>query len=112
MEGKWDDFKQGTDYITLPSEDEEEPTEEREEDSEEEDPQYKRTKEYNIRTRENPKDVALWLEFIKFQDEFGSASDASIVEKKLAIYRKALQENVDSIDLLLGYLTTSGSVLE
>ena len=69
---------------------------------------------YNRRLRESPHDIALWLEFIKFQDhvfeklhtqknktsktEFMSSSKAAI-EKKLSIYDKALEANPSSLEL-------------
>ena len=69
---------------------------------------------YNRRLRESPHDIALWLEFIKFQDhvfeklhtqknktsktEFMSSSKAAI-EKKLSIFDKALEANPSSLEL-------------
>ncbi|XP_041351727.1 nuclear exosome regulator NRDE2-like [Gigantopelta aegis] len=80
---------------------------------------------YNRRLRESPRDVDLWLEFIKFQDhvfeklhtqdnktpktEFISSSKAAI-EKKLSIFDKALQANPSSLELKVARLKLSEDV--
>eukprot|EP01103_Thecamoeba_quadrilineata_P010349 TRINITY_DN2207_c0_g1_i3.p1 TRINITY_DN2207_c0_g1~~TRINITY_DN2207_c0_g1_i3.p1 ORF type:complete len:1079 (+),score=269.96 TRINITY_DN2207_c0_g1_i3:39-3275(+) len=79
---------------------------------------HRRTKEYNVKLRESPKDVDLWLEFINFQDEslsFGSRQEKSlgaITEKKIAIFLKALEHNPRNEQLLLGYLRACEQVWE
>lgn len=75
----------------------------------------RRSKEFNQRLQQRPKDVQLWLEFIAFQDEYQPLSRRTttpIVEKKLAIFKKAMGENPESEDLLFGYLNTSAQILE
>lgn len=108
-----DPIRSSQDFVPIVLADEDEGDElPMKEEDDEDDYFYTKTKDYNIRTRDNPKDVALWMEFIRFQDEFPSSSEAPITEKKLSIYRKALQENPESNELLLGYLSTSATVLE
>ncbi|KAL6070651.1 Reverse transcriptase domain-containing protein [Balamuthia mandrillaris] len=78
----------------------------------------RRTREYNEQTREHPKDIKLWLQYIAFQDEYqalssrGGASAKLVLDKKLAIYEKALAANSNSFVLLSGYLLTSAKVLD
>ena len=81
-----------------------------------------KAKAYNQSLAENPSDVSLWLEFIKFQDEAllwgcvpgtdiqGDGNDSkkqnhvALIERKMAIYEKALQTNPLSVDLIKGYM--------
>ncbi|KAL6049515.1 hypothetical protein QOT17_020395 [Balamuthia mandrillaris] len=78
----------------------------------------RRTREYNEQTREHPKDIKLWLQYIAFQDEYqalssrGGASAKLVLDKKLAIYEKALAANPNSFVLLSGHLLTSAKVLD
>ena len=76
----------------------------------------------NQQLRRNPKNAALWLQFIEGQDRWsrlarGSApagvtvgqslaqqSKGALVDRKLAIYERALRELPDNEELLAGYL--------
>jgi len=56
------------------------------------------TKEYNSRLNQNPKDIALWLEFINIQPSLwnlpsGSRNNTAVIERQLSIIEKALQLN-------------------
>ena len=86
----------------------------------------KQTAEYNTRLLNNPHDIQLWVEFIKFQEEAliwgalpfsqpddinGSRTSGSLRqqrlalnERKIAIYERALEKNPLSEVLLVGYL--------
>ena len=70
----------------------------------------RRTKEFNISTRERPGDVANWLSFVALQDEFlqlqSRRSVTAITEKKVAILIRALNSNPTSEQLLVCYLET------
>lgn len=57
-----------------------------------------------------PKNIKTWLELINFQDEYsklthsGGSSIKSILEMKIDIYKKAIEKNPGSEELVLGYL--------
>lgn len=73
-----------------------------------------KTKEFNEKLQENPNDIELWKNFINYQDQLLNLgkkySKAGVIEKKLSIYRKALESNPNSTELLLGMLQ-EGSIL-
>lgn len=75
---------------------------------------YRKTKEFNEKTQRNPNDIQLWKEFVKLQDELlqlgKKQTPAGVIEKKISIYRKALDQNPDSIELLVGMLQ-EGAIL-
>ena len=91
--------------------------EEEEEEEEEEGESFndhirQRTIDYNRRLDKEPENVALWLEFVRFQDEAASGLDptasrenkASVNEVKLSIFEKALENNPTSEALVEAYL--------
>jgi hypothetical protein len=61
----------------------------------------RRTRELNQQTRERPHDVKKWLEFVAFQDEMvdlgKKQSRTQLVDKKLSILERALDDNPDSV---------------
>jgi hypothetical protein len=74
---------------------------------------FRRAKQYNERLRQTPHDVALWLEFAAFQEQFvlaqSDASDAAAVDdKRIAILEAALRDNADSDELQIAYLEACG----
>jgi hypothetical protein len=75
---------------------------------------YRRTREFNEKTKQDPYHIETWLEFIEFQGEFSALqkykNNASISEKKLAIYEKALHYNPNSVTLLCGHLRESAVI--
>lgn len=81
-----------------------------------------RAKAYNQLLAEDPSDVSLWLEFLQFQDEtylWGcmpgvdleggtdpkKQNHLALVERKIAIYEKALHSNPLAVELILGYMS-------
>lgn len=68
----------------------------------------KKTREFNQQTREHPENIDLWLKFIEFQDEFfklgKKQTKGLIIEKKISIYERALEDNPRSEVLKLGLL--------
>lgn len=88
------------------------------------------TATFNRSLVENPHNVNLWLQFIRFQDEalvWGKlpvvASDGSgaemrkrhqqaLLERKIAIYERALENNPTSVPLLIGHMELCGEVWE
>ena len=82
-----------------------------------------RAKAFNQLLAEDPGDVSLWLEFLKFQDETylwgcmpgavdteGSGdpkkqNHTALVERKMAIYEKALHSNPLAVELIVGYMS-------
>lgn len=81
-----------------------------------------KAKAYNQLLAENPSDVSLWLEFLQFQDETylwgcipGVDSESgtdpkkqnrlALIERKMAIYEKALHNNPLAVELILGYMS-------
>ncbi|GMH37328.1 hypothetical protein BSKO_05201 [Bryopsis sp. KO-2023] len=74
----------------------------------EDDEQYilRRTKEFNIATRERPFEMELWIEFARFQDEANKllrrkASERSTAERKIAILERGLSFHPGAEDLVL-----------
>jgi hypothetical protein len=76
----------------------------------------KRTREFNQKCREDPYNINLWLDFVKFQDEFYTQANrrqrASLLEKKITILKKALESNPDNEVLLLAYLREAQQLWE
>ncbi|XP_062614454.1 nuclear exosome regulator NRDE2-like [Saccostrea cucullata] len=81
----------------------------------------KRTAEFNRRTREEPHNTDLWLEFVEYQDSLlrlpeleGSfkMSKSAVLEKKIAILKKAMELNQSNIVLKLKYLQLCQEILE
>ena len=88
-----------------------------------------RTEEFNKRLRENPHDVNMWMDFIKFQEEAivqgetlkvhlndgkneqRKKASALVTEKKIAIFEKALEHNPNSLELMTAHLQLSNSVV-
>ncbi|XP_035720459.1 nuclear exosome regulator NRDE2-like [Vespa mandarinia] len=73
-----------------------------------EEEQTLKTREYNEKLLENPKNIKLWLEYIEFQDtltkfqkhQLAKNIQRSTVLRKLSIVEKALEKNSDCIELL------------
>ncbi|XP_062974026.1 nuclear exosome regulator NRDE2 [Elgaria multicarinata webbii] len=79
-----------------------------------------KVEEYNRKVRENPKDVKTWMDFVSFQDELmrgpscytinegeretRKKSLKLVLEKKLAILERAIESNVNNVDLKLARL--------
>eukprot|EP01116_Phalansterium_solitarium_P009220 TRINITY_DN23282_c0_g1_i1.p1 TRINITY_DN23282_c0_g1~~TRINITY_DN23282_c0_g1_i1.p1 ORF type:complete len:453 (+),score=167.39 TRINITY_DN23282_c0_g1_i1:157-1515(+) len=70
----------------------------------------RRAGELNQFTREHPHDIDAWLEFVRFQDDYvqlgrrAQVNKAALIEKKIAIFERALASNPDSEILKLGLL--------
>lgn len=83
---------------------------EKEEEKEEsfEDYLLRRTREFNEQTRARPHDVDLWMRFVRFQDELvrmqKRRNTTAIIEKKEAIFERALQHNPRNAVLVSAYL--------
>lgn len=77
---------------------------------------FRRTKEFNEKTRHNPKDIELWLSFVKFQDESFKMqrrkNPTAITEKKLAILDKALYYNPNNAALLSAHLRECRNIVQ
>ncbi|XP_056168937.1 uncharacterized protein LOC115676257 isoform X2 [Syzygium oleosum] len=74
-----------------------------------EDEVLRKTREFNRRTRENPNDDKVWLEFAEFQDKVASrqpqkGARLQTLEKKIGILEKAAELNPDNEELLLRLL--------
>lgn len=76
------------------------------------------TGQYNRSLLEQPHSVELWLEFLAFQDQFlewghlpGQAGDSTghktraLLDRKIAIYERALEHNPTSEELLIGHMS-------
>ncbi|XP_061172843.1 nuclear exosome regulator NRDE2-like [Saccostrea echinata] len=81
----------------------------------------KRTAEFNRRTREEPHNTDLWLEFVEYQDSllrlpesegYFKMSKSVVLEKKIAILKKAMEVNQGNIVLKLKYLQLCQEMLE
>ena len=93
----------------------------------------KHTSHYQQQLADNPHDTDLWLKFIAFQDEAlvwgkppglfsgdesGSSSNVrhkhrlAVLERKVAIFERALESNPLSVELLVGHMTLAGEIWE
>ncbi|KAK9820400.1 hypothetical protein WJX72_009973 [[Myrmecia] bisecta] len=76
----------------------------------------RRTKEFNVATRERPYDLQLWLDFAAFQDEhvrsgrYRKGLEAAAAEKKIAILERALGHHPGSEQLLLALLEAAATI--
>ena len=74
----------------------------------------KLTSEYNSSLSKDPHNVPLWLEFIALQDQLGGWRQVddervgkvrrAVLERKVAIFERALESNPTSVELLTGYM--------
>ncbi|XP_066484420.1 nuclear exosome regulator NRDE2 isoform X2 [Tiliqua scincoides] len=80
----------------------------------------RKVEEYNRKLRENPRDVQMWMDFVSFQDELmrgpscysvnegelemRKKSLKLLLEKKLAILERAIESNLNNVDLKLARL--------
>ena len=90
-----------------------------------------KTAHLNKILRENPQDVESWLALVKLQEETivgkGEVQDFSlsasgrekriaatrfIIEKKIAVYEKALEQNPTSVELIVGHLDLCGEIMD
>lgn len=74
---------------------------------------YSKIKEFNSHLNQNPNDIELWIEFIRFQDELkfemssndlkekSITNDVHLAEKKLLILEKALKSNPKNLKLMI-----------
>ncbi|XP_050218221.1 uncharacterized protein LOC126668990 isoform X2 [Mercurialis annua] len=74
-----------------------------------EDELMRKTREFNVLTRERPYDEKLWLDFAEFQDKVASMQPQKgvrlqLLEKKVSILEKAVELNLDNEELLLALL--------
>jgi tetratricopeptide (TPR) repeat protein len=70
--------------------------------------------EYNRSLLNEPHNVDLWMEFIALQDQLGGWGQAdhekvgkvkrAVLERKVAIFERALESNPTSVELLIGYM--------
>ncbi|KAK6180997.1 hypothetical protein SNE40_008946 [Patella caerulea] len=83
----------------------------------------KQAADYNKRLQESPGNVDLWLEYVKFQDKLFEAGDSvnfrfrsdfasslAAIEKRLAIFEKALENNPSSLKLKLAQIETGQDI--
>ncbi|XP_014601162.1 PREDICTED: protein NRDE2 homolog [Polistes canadensis] len=83
-----------------------------------EEEQTSKTREYNEKLMEDPKNVKLWLEYIEFQDTLAKFQknqltkniQRSTVLRKLSIVEKAIEQNVDCTELLKLKLRFMGEI--
>jgi len=72
--------------------------------------QLERTRDFSASLRKDPHNIQLWFDFIRFQDEstmeHRANKAAPVLEKKLSVFEKAIEENPGSVPLILGYLDT------
>ena len=89
-----------------------------------------KTAELNKTVRENPQDIQTWLALVNFQEEIvrkedsvrssftetgrerRKASTKTIIEKKIAVFEKALQQNPTSVELIVAHLDLCSEVMD
>lgn len=132
-----DSSNENEDFIALGGNDDAELRKKDEEDQKSErerriDEAMQKARDFNIRLRDNPKDVELWIAYADFQEEFvtmgskaataeggkrkemerATAMQGVILEKKIAVYEKALEINPNDERLILAHLATCELVWE
>ena len=89
-----------------------------------------KTAELNKFLQENPHDISSWLELANFQEEVvqtegyvktsftatgrerRKASTRTVIEKKIAVFEKALQQNPNSLELIVAHLNLCGEIMD
>lgn len=89
-----------------------------------------RTRELNKILRDNPQDIQTWLTLVDFQEEIVRKEDSvkssftatgrerrkaatrTIIEKRIAVFEKALQKNPNSVELIVGHLDLCNEIMD
>lgn len=89
-----------------------------------------RTRELNKILHDNPQDIQTWLALVDFQEEIVRKEDSvkssftatgrerrkaatrTIIEKKIAVFEKALQKNPNSVELIVGHLDLCNEIMD
>ena len=89
-----------------------------------------KTAELNKALRENPQDIQTWLTLANFQEEIVRKEDSvkssftatgrerrkaatkTITEKKIALFEKALQQNPNSVELIVAHLDLCSEIMD
>lgn len=89
-----------------------------------------KTAELNKTLRENPHDIQTWLTLANFQEDIvqkedsvkssftatgrerRNASTRTTIEKKIAVFEKALQQNPSSVELMVKHLDLCGEIMD
>ena len=89
-----------------------------------------KTRELNKILHDNPQDIQTWLTLVDFQEEIVRKEDSvktsftatgrerrkaatrTIIEKKIAVFEKALQKNPNSVELIVGHLDLCNEIMD
>ncbi|KAL9952401.1 hypothetical protein ACROYT_G039651 [Oculina patagonica] len=89
-----------------------------------------KTRELNKTLHNNPHDIQTWLALIDFQEEIVQTEDSvkssltatgrekrkaatrTVIEKKIAVFEKALQKNPNSVELIVGHLGLCNEIMD
>ena len=89
-----------------------------------------KTRELNKILHDNPQDIQTWLALVDFQEEIVRKEDSvkssftatgrerrkaatrTIIEKKIAVFEKALQKNPNSVELIVGHLDLCNEIMD
>ena len=89
-----------------------------------------KTRELNKILQNNPQDIQTWLALVDFQEEIVRKEDSmkssftatgrerrkaasrTIIEKKIAVFEKALQKNPNSVELIVGHLDLCNEIID
>ena len=89
-----------------------------------------KTRELNKILHDNPQDIQIWLALVDHQEEIVRTEDSvkssftatgwerrkaatrTIIEKKIAIFEKALQKNPNSVELIVGHLDLCNEIMD
>lgn len=89
-----------------------------------------RTRELNKILHDKPQDIQTWLALVDFQEEIVRKEDSvkssftatgwerrkaatrTIIEKKIAVFEKALQKNPNSVELIVGHLDLCNEIMD
>lgn len=89
-----------------------------------------KTRELNKILLDSPQDIQTWLALVDFQEEIVRKEDSvnssftatgrerrnaatkTIIEKKIAVFEKALQKNPNSVELIVGHLDICSEIMD
>ena len=89
-----------------------------------------KTRELNKILRDNPQEIQTWLALVDLQEDIVRKEDSvkssftatgrerrkaatrTIIEKKIAVFEKALQKNPNSVELIVGHLDLCNEILD
>ena len=73
----------------------------------------RKQEDFNRKLRKEPKNVSLWLEFARFQDEIfkpRNSQPRKLIERKISILKKAIEFNCGNLEMILFHMTLAEEI--